>query len=245
MEENEYIKMHDIEKNHWWFLAKRKYIDIILDRFLVKKEIKALDVGCGTGAVMEFLQSREYKVCGVDKSGVALSFCKKKMLNVNLGSAEKLNFSDNTFDLITALDVLEHLPNEKKALQEIKRVLKPNGIFVATVPAHQFLWSYHDEVLHHFRRYNKKSFLQIFQDNFDVKFVSYIHFFILFPAILIRSISKKTKSKAEKKSDVGESGWFVNKMMSFVYFWEILFFRIFKKLPIGLSLLVVAKKKNV
>lgn len=152
--------MHRIENGHFWFIAKRAFLSRAL-RFLGKdkKIADVLDIGCGSGAVMEFLKRRGHAVCGVDISPIALAFCKQKNLAVKEGSADNLPFANASFDVVCALDVIEHIPQEKNVLQEIERVLRPDGIGIITVPAHQWLWSYHDELLGHQRRYDKKSLL--------------------------------------------------------------------------------------
>jgi len=243
MEDNEYKQMYKIENDHWWFVAKRKFLQIIINNFVANKQTKILDVGCGTGANLDFLQSQGYQADGIDKSEIALSFCRQRGLKVRQSLTNQLDYTDNSFDLVMALDVLEHIANEQETLKEIKRVLKPGGIFVATVPAHQFLWSVHDEALHHFRRYNKKRFLGIFSDNFAIEYISYIHMFILFPAMLLRLVGKIIR-RTDKKSDVHHSGKLVNILMGLIYQIEFFIFRLFKKLPFGLSLIIVVRKND-
>ncbi|MBP9732054.1 MAG: methyltransferase domain-containing protein [Candidatus Magasanikbacteria bacterium] len=242
MEHAEYISMDALERNHWWFQAKRIFLDIVLSWYMPQKNLQTLDVGCGTGAVMQMLIKKGYRSEGVDFSDVALEFCRKKNLTVSKGFAEKLPYPDNSFDVVTVLDVLEHLTDETLAINEIQRVLRPGGVVVATVPAHQFLWSYHDEELHHHRRYNKKNFTAIFKGKLDILHVSWIHFFIVFPAVVVRLLLKLSGSE-KKSSDIKKNGKIVTFLMHMIYNVEYFLFRCFKKLPIGLSLIIVAKKK--
>lgn len=241
METKEYEIMDRIEHDHFWFVAKRKYLSVVLDKYFSGGRM--LDVGCGTGAVMEFLKVKG-EVEGVDMSDMALNFCRQKGLKVEKGLANEMPYSTNTFDAVFALDVLEHLDNPAGAVKEAARVLKDKGIFVATVPAHQWLWSQHDVSMHHRKRYNKQDFADLFKDDFDVVVISWIHAFILLPAMLVRGLKNILKVK-DAGSDVKEPTFLVNKIMQLVYAVEITFFKHFNYLPFGLSLLVVAKKKDI
>lgn len=242
MEQKEYKEMENVEKTHFWFVAKRKFLQIILDKYVPLRNIKILDVGCGTGAVLDFLKDRGFIVEGVDNNEEALKYCRNKNLSVTLGSAEKMEYPDETFDLVLALDVLEHLSDPALAVKEVFRVLKKGGLFIATVPAHQWLWSYHDVALHHYKRYSKKDFEFLLEDQFSVLLVTWVHLCILLPTILIRKIYKIFNKQTEG-SDVGEIGFFVNVAGRILYWPELLFFKFFRKLPAGLSLLAVAEKK--
>jgi ubiquinone/menaquinone biosynthesis C-methylase UbiE len=243
MELEEYKKMDALETNHWWFVAKRKFLRIVCDIYYPpadRKNLHVLDVGCGTGAIMKEMTTQGFGVVvGIDMSEEALKYCKEKQLQAVQGFADKIPYPDNTFDLVIASDVLEHLQDDARAVQEIYRILKPGGRLIATVPAHQFLWSYHDEALHHVRRYTKNSFAALFKNHFEHSWVSWIHMVILIPACLKRLVMR-TKNK--KESDVQSNNAMLNACMSVIYFFELTFFRVIRWLPFGLSLLGVAKK---
>src|SRR5262249_42972179 len=114
-----------------------------------------LDAGCGTGALLEALRADPAnRAVGLDFSEAALQFCRERGYDrLVRGDLTVLPFPDARFDVITALDVIEHLDDDAGAAREIARVLKPGGILVASVPAYRFLWSGHDIALHHRRRY--------------------------------------------------------------------------------------------
>lgn len=241
MEINEYAKMDQLEKNHWWFVAKRKFLRLALARSFGEVQGKKIaDIGCGTGAVLQMLVSMGADAEGVDMSDEALRFCMRKNLKVRLGTAENTNFPDASFDAVIISDVLEHLSNDQKGIKEIFRILKPGGICIATVPAHQFLFSYHDKSLHHFRRYSKKEFQVLLNGTFNDVKVSWIHMLILLPAIVSRTIMKFF-IKNDRDSDVRESPMAINLLMSVWYVVEYFFFQ-YAGLPFGLSLIGVAKK---
>jgi ubiquinone/menaquinone biosynthesis C-methylase UbiE len=239
MEIKEYELMDKIEHDHFWFVAKRKFISIVLDKYLPQGG-RMLDVGCGTGAVMEFLKSRG-EIEGVDMSEEALKYCRAKGLNVRQGLADKIDYPDETFDVVLALDVLEHLENDEAAINEIHRILKTGGIFIATVPAHKFLWSYHDEYLHHKRRYAKKEFEDLLGKQFKVSLVSWIHTCIFLPTLIMRGV-KRFFGKNTGGSDVKEINRFVNGVGKLCYAPELACFKFFGSLPFGVSLIGVAVK---
>lgn len=233
--------MDRVERDHFWFIAKRRYLSVVLDKYFSQGG-KMLDVGCGTGAVMEFLKSRG-DVSGVDMSDEALAYCRQKGLKVEKGLANEIPYKENTFDAVFALDVLEHLDDPVGAVKEARRVLKNGGLFIATVPAHQWLWSAHDVSMHHKKRYSKQAFAELFKGDFEILVISWIHSFILLPVILVRLLKNILKS-VDNDSDVKEPSPVINKIMSLVYSVEIALFKIFYYLPFGLSLLVVAKKNE-
>jgi ubiquinone/menaquinone biosynthesis C-methylase UbiE len=148
--------MSEREKDYWWHLGRIKIIDTYLNRFIFKNEKnKILNVGCGTGGTIKMLE-KYGDVDNVDISEDAIKFMKKEgYTKIKKVEGTKLPYKDKSFDLVIALDVLEHIEYDKEALKEWERVLKPGGKVLLTVPAYQRLWSEHDISLYHFRRYRK------------------------------------------------------------------------------------------
>lgn len=243
MERDEYKKMDAMEREHWWFKAKRSILQLVLEtHHLDHQQLQALDVGCGTGAILELLQTNGYQARGIDMSEEALRFCREKNLVVSYGLINNLPFTDNTFDIVVAADVLEHVEEDGQALTEIKRILKPGGFLIATVPAHPFLFSYHDVALHHVRRYTRSQFQTVLQSNFSVARLAWIHAFILLPAIIIRLLRRIIPNQSSE-SDVRPANGFTNFIMLLIYGFETRCFKWWGSLPWGLSLLGVARKQ--
>ena len=169
MNPEEYERMHALETDYWWFVGRRNLIARLLDATLPTLETDApqlVDIGCGTGANLPMLREAvgpKGAVFGLDFSPLALQWArsegelKEGQVHLSQGDALALPLRDNCADIVTMLDVLEHLSDDGTALREVRRILKPGGALILSVPAYQHLWSAHDEALHHFRRYEKTS----------------------------------------------------------------------------------------
>jgi len=156
MQQHTYSIMYEVEGKHWWFAGRRRIIEGFVEQAIAdmgKLKPRILDVGCGTGANLQML-SQFGAAEGVDVSTEALDFCRARGLaRVKQGAAESLPFEDASFDLVTGLDVVEHLDDDIVGLSEMRRVLRPDGRAVLFVPAFMFLWGVQDDISHHRRRY--------------------------------------------------------------------------------------------
>ncbi len=156
MDAAEQERMKRMEEEYWWHVGRRYIIRRFMEHYLGPTgSLKILDLGCGTGRNLELLQQFGDAV-GVEPPGPGLDQVRAMGIGEDVivgGDAEHIPFDDGTFDLVTAFDVLEHLENDRDGLAEIRRVLKPAGHLLLTVPAYRFLWSVHDEALGHRRRY--------------------------------------------------------------------------------------------
>ncbi len=164
MEQHTYGIMNDVEDKHWWFVGRRAILESFLQGIIEKSKIKnqeskILDVGCGTGANLEMLKQFGESE-GVDVSDDALEFCKKKGLKVHKGLAEELPFEDESFDVVTALDVVEHLDDDVAGLKEMHRVLKKGGKTLIFVPAFMWLWGVQDDISNHRIRYTRQQIVE-------------------------------------------------------------------------------------
>src|SRR3989304_4377220 len=178
-------------KRHWWHLAKRETVGALIMRFWKKGKPILLDIGCATGINLAFF-SKFSVASGIDKSALAIKMCRKKALrNVKVATAEKTGFRDQSFEVLTMLDILEHTEDEE-AIKEAHRILKKRGLVVATVPALNFIWSKWDKTLGHKRRYSRSSLISLFETNdFKILFITYMYSFLLIPLILIRSVKTR------------------------------------------------------
>ena len=190
MNTSEYERMFRLEDSYWWFAGRHRLVEGLLRNLFGSPDTDSdkliLDVGCGTGATSARL-ARWGRVVSVDFSPLALSFSRRRGLKQMVGAdAMQLPFADAQFDLIVAMDMLEHLPDDEKALSEFQRVLKPGGCIIATVPAYMHLWSEHDVALMHFRRYTRAEFGERFiQAGLVIKKLSHT-MMLLYPILAIQ-----------------------------------------------------------
>ena len=149
METIEYHKMRSLESENWWYLARIDLIQHLLSKYAPHFD-SILDIGCGTGSILEKYPSK--KCVGVEQNPIAIQYAKEKGLTIQ-PSLEKVH---GTFDVVLMMDVLEHVKEDHAFLKKALEHVNENGILVITVPAFQWMWSTHDDLVHHVRRYNKK-----------------------------------------------------------------------------------------
>ncbi len=190
MHPEEYKKLYEMEKVYWWHIGRRHILFSLIEKFVISENnnnLKIIDIGCGSGSVLSML-SNFGEVLGIDDNETALNFTRQngfhnvKLINA-LHLSQELDFK-NKFDLITCLDVIEHIDDDRFFLKEISQILKPGGHVLIAVPAYNFLWSEHDEALNHKRRYTASELHRKLNDaGFEVIKRSYAVTF-LFPLIL-------------------------------------------------------------
>jgi len=248
MEEYEYEIMYHIESTYWWFRGKQFLIDMLLGRhFKGGKSNRSLDIGAGTGSTLEFLR-KFGPAYGVEFSTVAIHMLRQRGLNsiVRSDAENPMPFKSDTFSIVTCLDVLEHLGNDSGLIEEMVRVCKPGGLILITVPALRFLWSRHDEALHHKRRYTKKQLLnQVVSPNCSVIKASYFNAFLFVPIVAVRKLESFWKNDKEAKSDffVPIPEW-MNRFLYFLYTTELKCLRI-ANFPFGVSIVMIVQKLKV
>lgn len=156
MEDRVYQDMAAIEEDHWWFRGRRAVIRALLERAPLPAAPRALDAGCGTGRNLVEYQALGGTAVGAEPERAAVEIARGRGLEVVEAPAERLPFDDGSFDLVAATDVLEHTADDRATLRELARVAAPGAVLLVTVPAYRWLWSGHDEVLQHKRRYTRR-----------------------------------------------------------------------------------------
>ncbi len=244
MEQHTYAIMNRVEDNHWWFVGRRAILEEFLRQIIQnpKSKIqnpKILDVGCGTGANLEMLANFG-DAEGVDVSDDALEFCKAKGLKAHKGLAEKLPFEDESFDIVTALDVVEHLDDDVAGLKEMHRVLKTGGKTLIFVPAFMWLWGVQDDISNHRIRYTKKQIVERLEKaGFEIERATFANWTFFAPILAGRTLMKITGIKPESENNVNIfalNGIF-GKIFSAERFWLKNF-----DFPFGVSIVITAKK---
>ena len=249
METHQYHSESSIEEYHWWFRGRRKLLRTVLGDLRIKKDAYILDIGCSSGTNLRCYETtghRNYQP--FDKSPEAAAIIQKKGFNkAILGSATELPFEGNTFDFISATDVLEHIDNDEQAIQEVIRVLKPNCEAYFTVPCHEFLWGSQDIVSHHLRRYKRgelKKKLRV--HGFCIHREFYFNSTLLIPILIVRAATHllfKIKLLSKRQSENGITGnGLSNSILSHFFGWEcIIAYILNSKLP-GVSCGYVVRK---
>ena len=160
--------MADWEKDYWWHRGKMYLINtLILNYFPNRKDLEILEIGCGAGEITKELL-KYGSVVGVDLSEKAAEVCLSRGLpSILIGDINEIDLSQlgGKFDLVLALDVLEHIQDDTETMRRVRALLQDDGLFIVNVPAHKFLWSEHDEALFHKRRYHSFELTQKLKDS--------------------------------------------------------------------------------
>jgi SAM-dependent methyltransferase len=236
--------MFRVEQEHWWYTGRRKILTGFVEeicRHVTDRRPRILDVGCGTGA--NLLMLSEYgEAEGVDISEDALAFCRERGLDkVRLGAGEKLPYEDGTFDLVTALDVVEHMDDDLAGLREMRRVLRPGGRVLLFVPTFMFLWGLQDDVSNHRRRYRLPELRRVLeQAGFEIERTTYANITFFLPILVMRQLMRLTGLKADSENNINVTA--LNGVLGSVFGAESWLLK-FMNLPFGVSGLCVARVK--
>lgn len=240
MREDNYDVIASFEKDNWWYCAKRDLWDKIL--FATGRNFKhALDLGCGVGSNFEILNKYSNRVSGIDFSQKAINYCATKPYSfLKKMDATRMSFKSESFDLIICSDVLEHL-DDKKAISEISRVLRPGGLLLFSVPAHDYLWGPTDIISKHVKRYEKRDFSPLLEQ-FRIRRLSYWNSLMFLPNLAFIALSKLLKNSREGRNTLELIPSFLNKLIFVLLKIENSFFIRFNN-PQGVSIVGIAEKK--
>lgn len=158
MEADEYRKMAAVEDAMWYYRALHAHIRRALRATLVRPGARMLDAGCGSGGLIRRLTVSDpsWRWTGLDLSPLACALARERTTaEIREGSVTALPWADAAFDAVVSADVLYHVDDDEAALREFARVVAPGGVAVINVPAHRWLWSYHDVATHARRRYTR------------------------------------------------------------------------------------------
>jgi len=239
--------MYRLENHHWWFLAKRRFIKIILDEFFAGKGGKILDIGCGTGGMMELLK-RYGSVYGLDahEEACALS-CQRNSFPFLMGDANHLPFKKESFQLITLFDVLYHqfILDDQAVLDQIYDLLAPDGCLLITDSAFDSLKSIHDRAVMARHRYTLGELTgKMKKAGFSIIKKSYLYFSLFPLVVLTRFLGKLStgSSRGVAHSDLKETNPVINRLLLAILSWEGWLLRK-SALPWGSSLIILGQKK--
>lgn len=242
MEKKIYHEIASLENKHWWYVGRRKIVEKILSGLTVCNNPEILEIGCGTGGNFKLLSSYgNLYAMEMDSLGIAIAN-HLGIIKVRYGFLPDLMpFEPKKFDCIIMMDVLEHIKDDVNSIKTVYKSLKQDGFLVMTVPAFQFLWSFHDELACHQRRYTRPDLCKIVKNaGFTIPWSTYYNFF-LFPLILL--IRRLKRNFHTDRSDNTMPSLLINKLLTAVFSSERFFFPGYA-LPFGVSILVVAQKKT-
>lgn len=201
MREQTYAEMHKLEQKHWWYRGTRSIYRFLLRRYALTSD-RVLDLGCGTGGNLPLL-SKQGTVIGMDSSFPALMLASSSTATFTQARAEQIPFSNNTFSLVAMLGVIEHVPEDIKALHEVKRVCRSDGKVLLLTSAFMFLWSQHDDANRHIRRYTACELREKAEKaGFQVQYISYLNFFLFPMAVLVRGLQRLLPRTGEPHMDM-------------------------------------------
>jgi SAM-dependent methyltransferase len=243
MQPHHYPILYQVEERHWWYVGRRRIIQSLVEKIcttLNKPNPRILDVGCGTGANLKMLAAHG-QAEGVDISQQAVDFCRERGLeSVKLGAAEDLPYENDSFELVTALDVIEHLDDDVAGLREMRRVLRRDGRVLLFVPAFMFLWGVQDDVSNHRRRYTLPSLLKAVEAaGFSVEWSSYANISFFVPVLVVRSVMRWLGLRADTEYGINIS--LMNGPFSRLFAAERFVFK-GGRLPFGVSAVCIARR---
>ena len=193
VKKQEYLRMHQVQENHWWYVTRRNFIQTVLVAIQDTQKKRILDIGCGTGANTNTLRLFG-NVIGMDTSPYAKKFYTTDgHTSFVLGSAENIPFTNETFDLVVMTDVLYHknITNPLRVLDEVYRVLKPQGYCLITDCVHPFLFGPHDVQNQARERFTKKRLEQLVANAGYVTVRSSYMFMSTFPVFVFARLFAK------------------------------------------------------
>jgi SAM-dependent methyltransferase len=176
-------------------------LDGVIAALQLPQPARVLDAGCGSGRNMiEF--SSLGTVTGIELSETSVALARgREAGEIVSGSVLEMPFPDDSFDLAVSLDVIEHLEDDLTALRELRRTVAPGGALLVTVPAYQWLWSGHDEINHHHRRYTRRSLQRVAERaGWTQVRTTYFNSLLLPMAILLRVLDRVNRAKTTESS---------------------------------------------
>lgn len=241
MKPSVYEKMRQTDEVHWWFVARRKILGAALDRLALPRDAQILEVGCGPGGNLEMLQAfGTVSAVEMDRGACQVASDRSGIEVVQGSLPDALPFEAQSFDLIAAFDVIEHVERDRDSVAALARLLKPGGAMIVTVPAYAWLWSEHDEEHHHKRRYVRTEVDGLMRAaQLDVISCGYFNM-LLFPLVALIRASKKFFG-FPRGSDDDMPGALINNALQRIMASERALIRLFP-LPFGTSILCIGRR---
>jgi SAM-dependent methyltransferase len=236
------------DDRHWWFRGRRRVIRAEIDRLALRDETEILDAGCGSGRNMQELVDYG-RVSGIELSEQAAAMARARNIGeVKVGHVEHLPYPSKSFDLVICLDVIEHTPDDRVTFAELFRVCRPGGHLLVTVPAYEALWSRHDELSRHYRRYSRRTLARAATAaGWDLDRMTPFNSLLLVPAAAMRLL-QRLRPRPTAEAAPGDAGdldigpaW-LNPVLEWPMRMEARWLATGRTLPMGLSLLAILRR---
>jgi SAM-dependent methyltransferase len=243
MERKVYEQMAALDSTHWWFTARRRILAEVIERIVKPpRDARILELGAGTGHNLEML-SRFGTVEATELDPIARDLASERLGRPVIAAMlpDLSMFEESSFDLIALLDVLEHVPDDKGTLVSILTRLKPGGALLLTVPINPWMFSAHDTVHHHHRRYRKRELDAMAREaGYQISFSSRFNTLLFPPIAAVRLVGKMT---GDQSSDDSLPGPAINRTLDTIFGLEAsLIGRL--PMPFGVSQIAVLRRPS-
>jgi len=241
MDRAAYDRMRALQASHWWFEGRRRILSRLIGRLDLPRPARILEAGCGPGGNIGMLQCFG-DVVALEPDAASRAYAAEMTgARIEAGALPgELPFAPESFDLVVAFDVIEHVDDDKGAVAALSRLLKRGGHLAATVPGQPWMWSRHDELHHHRRRYRMAPFRRLFQEaGLSVEKASYFNTF-LFPLIAaVRAAKIAVGSKSADDEAMPPAA--MNSALTNLFAAEGAWLS-HADLPVGVSIVVIARR---
>lgn len=231
-----------IEATHWWFVGRRELFARNISTFGLRSDAPVLDIGTSTGTNLRMLRDLGMSnVRGLDFSPEAIRFCRMKGLGeVTLGEIGAMPFPDASFDLAVVTDVIEHVDDDRGALAEVWRVLRPNGKAILTVPAFKMLWGHQDDLSMHKRRYRMQELVsKVESAGFLIRERYYFNYLLFFPILLARRLMRRLPAGVDSENQINSP--VINAILGAIFRLDVRTAK-YVRPPFGVSLYLTVEK---
>ncbi len=239
MERAVYDRLRQVEQEHWWFAARREILAAQISGLGLPRDARILEVGCGAGGNLPML-ARFGAVTGLEPDTESRAYAAERSGVPVIDGSLPHGLPAPGYDLVAALDVIEHVDADAEAVAAIGGLLKPGGYLITTVPAHPWMWSAHDAAHHHKRRYRMSAYRSLFTAaGLEIRKASYFNSLLFPPIAVVRAL--KTVAGIHSGDDDAMPPEPLNGLLRHVFAAEAGLLR-WTNLPIGVSILLIARR---
>jgi SAM-dependent methyltransferase len=236
------------ENSHWWFRWRFDLIAQVVGSLTHGRDVRILDAGCGTGQMTKLLENYGTAI-GLDLAPEAIHYAKQRgVRNLVQGSITDPPFKAGSFDCVLALDVIEHVDDDAQILARLREIVRPGGHLIVTVPAFNILWSEHDEINHHRRRYRVPQLRRLMEEaGYEVERITYCNTTLYLPVLVMRkgkSLLRRLRKQERTDEPESDLSFYPRPINELLYRVMQLENRLMRRwgLPFGVSILAVARR---